>query len=499
MTQNGNVFLLTETVARMGVCFSLIFNGLDYGIDLAISLSTRFNPVPVKISKMTRSNLIFLLIAAFLMSSSVNAQKTYTLSTGTTSWSSVLPSTCDACTISIPSGSTLTVNESVTCQNCTFEGGTLSISSETLNIQYAGSLTTTYFNGTTVLVSGSSQVNVNAPLSLTNASFTFSNTSSITTSYNVSLSASKIYLYDNSSMTTNGGSSTTIGLSNSSQIVIGDATTTTKAIFTVSGPTLNLYDNSTVSLANQNSVYYNWADYNYIPNVNANSNAAKSFTSSGVAINCGSGYTHSCSNPSVYGPATLSAAGVVAGTTLPIVLTGFSAVLNSNNTVALDWNTQDEVNFSHFIIERSADGETWVEIGTVEAKGNSEVETAYTYVDEQPLSGNNFYRLTEVNLDNSYVYSQVVVVRMTTTLAQISVFPNPATSYVNVSLGGNTPSVVTVLLTSAAGQRLAEKQATGGDGTVMTFPVGNLASGLYIITVISADGSRESSTVLISR
>jgi len=115
------------------------------------------------------------------------------------------------------------------------------------------------------------------------------------------------------------------------------------------------------------------------------------------------------------------------------------------------------------------------------------------------LSGNNFYRLTEVNLDNSYVYSQVVVVRMTTTLAQISVFPNPATSYVNVSLGGNTPSVVTVLLTSAAGQRLAEKQATGGDGTVMTFPVGNLASGLYIITVISADGSRESSTVLISR
>jgi hypothetical protein len=43
MTQNGNVFLLAETAVRMGACFSLIFNGLDYGIDLAISLSTRFS------------------------------------------------------------------------------------------------------------------------------------------------------------------------------------------------------------------------------------------------------------------------------------------------------------------------------------------------------------------------------------------------------------------------------------------------------------------------
>jgi hypothetical protein len=283
------------------------------------------------------------------MGSSVIAQTTYTLSSSaTTQWSAVLPSTCYACTITIPSGSTLAVNESVTCQNCTFSGGTLSISNETLNIQYAGSsVVTTYFNGTTVLVSGSSQVTVNAPLALTNASFTFSNTSSMTTSYNVSLSASKIYLNDNSSMTTNGPATTTINLSNSSQIVIGNATTNTTAIFTVSGPTLNLYDNSTVALANQNSVYYNWSNYNY---ASTSASAANSYASSGVNLNCGSGYAHSCSNPAVYGPATLSAAGVVPGVTLPIVLTGFSAALNNDHGVTLDWSTQEEVNFSHFII-----------------------------------------------------------------------------------------------------------------------------------------------------
>ena len=170
----------------------------------------------------------------------------------------------------------------------------------------------------------------------------------------------------------------------------------------------------------------------------------------------------------------------------------------NNHGVTLDWSTQEEVNFSHFIIERSADGETWVGIGTVEARGNSEVETAYNYVDEQPLTGTNFYRLTEVNLDNSYVYSQVVVVR-TTTVAQITVFPNPATNYINISLGGNTQSAVTVFLTSAAGQRIAERQATAGAGTVVTIPVVDVLPGMYFLTVVAADGSRESTPVLVSR
>ena len=103
---------------------------------------------------MKRSNYTTLWILALLIAnSSVMAQSAYTLS-GNTNWSAVLPSTCYACTITIPSGATLTVNESATCQNCTFDGGTLSISSETLNIQYAGSQTTTFFNGTNLEASG---------------------------------------------------------------------------------------------------------------------------------------------------------------------------------------------------------------------------------------------------------------------------------------------------------------------------------------------------------
>jgi hypothetical protein len=449
----------------------------------------------IYVSYMKHALLIFTLIQ--ILNYSAEAQTSYSI-TANSNWSAKLPSTCYACTINISSGVTLTVNESATCQNCTFVGGTVSIASQTLNIQYAGStVATTNFNGTNLVASGTAQVIVNAPLSLSNAVFMFSNTSSMTTSYNVTLTTSTIDLYNNSSMTSNGGAGTTVDLISDSRIVIGDGSMSSSAIFTVSGPTLNIYDNSTVAVENQNNVFYNWSNYNYQHNSTASPSSAKSYASSGLGMNCGTGYAHSCSNPSLYGPASVGS-GVVSGVTLPVILDGFTAVLNNDHTITLNWNTQLEQNFSHFAIERSADGANWEEIGTVQAKGNSAVQTDYNFTDEQPLAGTNYYRLTLVNMDNSYLYSQVVVMQ-SATIARVSFFPNPAHDYVNVSLGGTTGSQVTILLTSISGRLMQEKTAATGSGVVVTFPIQNIASGMYILTVVKADGTRESSPVLISK
>jgi hypothetical protein len=446
----------------------------------------------IYVSYMKRALMILTLMQ--ILSSSVNAQTTYAINSNA-NWSTTLPSTCYACTINIASGVTLTVDKSETCQNCTFSGGTVSISSETLNIQYAGTTAvTTNFNGTNLVANGTAQVVVNAPLSLNNAVFIFNNTSSITTSYNVTLTTSTIDLYNNSSMTSNGPATTTVDLINDSRIVIGDGTKASSAIFTVSGPTLNVYDNSWVAVANQNNVYYNWSDYNYQHNPTASS---KSYASSGLGLNCGAGYAHSCSNPSLYGPATVGS-GVTSSVTLPVILDGFVAVLNNDHTITLNWNTQMEINFSHFTIERSADGANWEAIGTVQAKGNSAVQTDYNFTDEQPLAGTNFYRLTLVNMDDSYLYSSVVVMR-SATIAKVSFFPNPAHDYVNVSLGETTGNQVTILLTSISGRLMQEKTAATGSGVVVTFPIQNIAAGMYILTVVKGDGTRESSPVLINK
>ncbi|HUB60493.1 MAG TPA: T9SS type A sorting domain-containing protein [Puia sp.] len=450
----------------------------------------------IYVSCINRVLIIFTLIQ--ILSNPVKAQTSYSINSDK-SWSAVLPASCNSCTINIASGITLTVNETATCQNCTFVGGTVSIASKTLNLQYSGgSPVTTNFNGTDLAASGTASIVVNAPISLSNSTFTFSNTSSMTTSYNVSLTSSTIYLNDNSSMTSNGDALTTVSLISDSRIVIGNGSLTSAAIYTVSGPTMIVYDNSTVAVANQNNVFYNWGAYLYLPTTTSSIFAAKLYNTSTQNMNCGSGYSHSCSSPSLYGPATV-ANGVTSVVTLPITLDGFTGILNSDHTVTLDWNTQMESNFSHFAIERSADGASWEEIGTVEAKGNSAVQTDYSFTDEQPLAGTDYYRLTLVNDDNSYTYSNVVVMQ-SAAIARISFFPNPAHDYVNVSLGGGTAgNQVTILLSSISGRLMQEKTAATGTGVVVTFPIQNIAAGMYILTVVNADGTRESSPVLISR
>jgi len=460
---------------------------------------TRTNKyLKIECSMKTKFTLLISLIA-LVFSSSVLAQTTYNISSNS-NWSATLPATCANCTITISTGVTLTIDGSYTCQNCTFQGGTLSMTNQTLNIQYTGGTpVTTYFKGTNFLVYGnSSKVIVNAPLSISDATWTFNDGSYFNTSYEVDLSASRVNLYDNSSMMSTGSSSTPINLSKSSQIVIGSGSQTSNASFTVSGPTVNVYKGSSISLGNDNNFYYDWAGYNTYNNNGNGNGGANSYSTMNSTINCGSGYPHACASPLVYGPATLSTSGTVPGNVLPVVLVGYTAVLNSDKTVTLDWNTQQEVNFSHFTIERSQDGNVWNVIGTVQAKGNSSTATDYLFTDNSPLSGVNYYRLKMVDLDGRYGYTEIKVLR-SSLVSTISFFPNPARDYVNVALGESSGTEVTVRLINQAGQVLLEKKAAAGNGTTISFPLQQVASGLYILSVSAADGSHESSKLLVSR
>jgi Secretion system C-terminal sorting domain len=426
------------------------------------------------------------------------AQKTYTINSSG-NWSTDLPSTCANCTINISSGSTLTIDEAATCQNCIFSGGALSMNNESLNIQYTGgSPVTTYFDGTNFLITGTGSVIVNAPLSLTNSTFSFNNSSSFKTSYEVDLTGSVIKLNDKSSMVSTGASTTPIKLMNSSQIIIGNGSSTSTASFLVSGPSLMIYDNSSVVVGNDNNVYNNWAGYTTAPGATSGTSAQTSWSTNNNTLNCGGQYPNKCANPSVFGPATLSSAGTTGANTLPVVLVGFTAILNSDRSVALTWNTEMEVNSSHFDIERSADGTVWNSIGMVAAAGNSSTETTYSYTDASPLPGTNYYRLKMVDLDNNYGYTNITVIRMTG-VNNISFFPNPARDFVNISLGETAGSDVTIRLINQSGQVLQEKRVQGGNGTIVSLPLLQYAAGLYILSVSQNDGSRQSNKILITR
>jgi hypothetical protein len=119
-------------------------------------------------------------------------------------------------------------------------------------------------------------------------------------------------------------------------------------------------------------------------------------------------------------PLTLVPSGVQ-----PIKLLFFTASLENDN-VLLKWATEEEEGFDHFEIERASSNLNFSAIAEVPGAGyNTTTYQEYSWLDENPLIGHNYYRLKAVDLDGSYEYFNVVFVT-TTGKKGFSVFPNPS-------------------------------------------------------------------------
>ena len=186
------------------------------------------------------------------------------------------------------------------------------------------------------------------------------------------------------------------------------------------------------------------------------------------------------------------------GGDLPILLSAFDAVLDGSQ-VNLTWTTDLEVNSDHFGVQRSTDaGATWTTLGTVAAHGNSSLQINYSYADTKPAQGTNEYRLQLVDKDGTYKYSTVQSVRIGLVSA-VSVYPNPAHDYVNVTLGGNSNGNMTIRLFNQSGQVLQERNVTNAGGTTVPLAVSSYPEGSYIIVVSGSDGSRQINKLLITK
>lgn len=193
-----------------------------------------------------------------------------------------------------------------------------------------------------------------------------------------------------------------------------------------------------------------------------------------------------------FGPVTLNGNG-----TLPIILSGFGAQLN-DGTVDLSWSTSMEINSDHFAVERSIDaGAHWSVVGVVAAHGTSSTTLNYTFSDKA-AAGTSQYRLQLVDRDAKFAYSEVKTIR-NGMITSVSVYPNPAANFVNVTLAGSATQTAVVRLLSQSGQTLQEKTVNNAGGTTISLQVGGYPQGNYLVVVVGADGSKQVTKLMISK
>lgn len=171
----------------------------------------------------------------------------------------------------------------------------------------------------------------------------------------------------------------------------------------------------------------------------------------------------------------------ISSTPLPVTMQSFTATA-SNNRVLLKWSTATEIDNDYFTIERSANGSTWNQIGTVDGAGNSTSVLNYQFTDNQPLSGVSYYRIKQTDFDNHFSYSDTRQIQDAAAPGSISIWPVPNSGRTINIAGVTNWQGYSLTVLNTAGTAVFTTQPTSSS---ITLPA--LAKGVYMIRVANSN------------
>jgi hypothetical protein len=150
-------------------------------------------------------------------------------------------------------------------------------------------------------------------------------------------------------------------------------------------------------------------------------------------------------------------------------------VSKKQNTNFISWSIRSPNNFSGFIIQRSYNQISWHNISEISSVSE---KTEYSYTDEYPPNGMSYYRLQLQNENGTVEYSDIRSVDQQNENG-VSVFPNPATSYLNVHPKN---SIHSITIKDIQGRTLRSFIPNNSSENI-SIDVSRLSSGLYLLQV----------------
>lgn len=169
---------------------------------------------------------------------------------------------------------------------------------------------------------------------------------------------------------------------------------------------------------------------------------------------------------------------------LPVTLKSF-AVRLINNKVEVNWITTDEKNNSHFTIERAGDDQKFVSIGTVPGAGDNTGEKAYSFTDNNPLTGLNYYRLVQTDIDGKKSYFEIKrILNSSNKNSSVIVSPNPFGENLSAFISLDKSQKLFITVSDMTGKILKTANGIYGQGSSeLKIQSGELPKGIYLLKV----------------
>jgi dienelactone hydrolase len=172
---------------------------------------------------------------------------------------------------------------------------------------------------------------------------------------------------------------------------------------------------------------------------------------------------------------------------LPVILTNYKILSAEKQGVTIGWTTTAELNNQYFSIERSTDGEHYSAIGKVNGT-NLATGSNYSFTDSRPVTGNNFYRLTQTDMDGRTNYFGVLkTVIDYGRESSLVLFPNPATRFITVGFNHPDKDRLMVKILNPQGLVMQVNQYNKETGYwQQQINIAHLAAGQYFVQVKGA-------------
>ncbi len=186
----------------------------------------------------------------------------------------------------------------------------------------------------------------------------------------------------------------------------------------------------------------------------------------------GGGTLYQLESPNFNSPTPLGGA-------LPVLFSSFDAKCSNNGTL-ISWSTAQEANSSKFEVERSINGSTWTNIGSVPAAGTSVSNRNYQQIDL--FGGTALYRIKQIDKDGQSIYTDVARTNCQTKNISSVIYPVPTKDILNLVIKSDRSVRTQFLVYDMQGKLVKKVDAAviSGNNNFRINLIG-LASGDYML------------------
>ncbi|MEP4093894.1 T9SS type A sorting domain-containing protein [Reichenbachiella sp.] len=174
---------------------------------------------------------------------------------------------------------------------------------------------------------------------------------------------------------------------------------------------------------------------------------------------------------------------------LPLDFLSFSGQFD-NEDVLLNWVTTNEINVSHFEIEHSLDGSSFLAIGNVEAVNVVASVNDYSYTHDSPTAAVNYYRIKEVDLDGLFEYSNIIMMESPYYRLEFNHYPNPVEDILRIGTSKRL-SRAFIRVVSVTGSIVYQNMLPSLNDDHFEIDLSNVQLGVYQVLIETDLGTKQ--------